>query len=254
MPKSPPKHLISSSFALTLIHADWLPFLTIRPTMIDPKSIAYPLLLTDCSTPGLRAGILGPNGWLAYKHSEGETGSMLFLVVKQLLESTSLSLKDLQSFAYCDGPGSTLGIRINSMALRTWNSLVDNPRPIYAYRSLVAAGIMIRSEMDEKGDFTVLSDLRKHSWNALQVRAESNAGDIQVVSQEDIGDWPCPRYFIQQRIHSPGLPPESKAIRYDLEAIGPQASFLSNLSEVETPEVFQTTTTEFKKWSPSRHR
>ena len=222
--------------------------------MTDPKSIRYPLLLTDCSAPGVRAGILGETGWLAYENLEGETGSALFHAVEALLTKTGLSLEDMQSFAYCAGPGSTLGIRINSMALRTWNSLGTSPKPIYAYRSLVAATVLIRSELKESGPFTVLSDLRRRSWNALAVDEHATPGEIQIVEEDVLPAWPEPRFFIQQRIHTPGIPHGATVIRYDLETIGPMAEFLATLTQVDSPKVFQTTTTKFKKWTPTRHR
>ncbi len=222
--------------------------------MIEPQTIAYPLLLTDCTAPGVRAGILGEHGWLAYVKLEGETGSTLFEAVKQLLTDTKLSLDELQSFAYCEGPGSTLGIRINSMALRTWVSISPGTKTIYTYRSLEAAGMLIELERKTETVFTVLSDLRKNSWNALRFSPETDSDEIRVASAEELSDWPETRYFIQQRIHSPGMPPGAKLIDYDLKALGSQSHFLASLRKVEKPEIFQTTTTEFKKWTPNRHR
>lgn len=222
--------------------------------MIEPQTIAYPLLLTDCSAPGVRAGILGEHGWLAYVKLEGETGSKLFKAVKQLLAETNLQLKELQSFVYCEGPGSTLGIRINSMALRTWTSISPIVQTIYTYRSLEAAGMLIALERKDENTFTVLSDLRKNSWNALRFDQETDSDEIRVASAEELSDWPETRYFIKQRIHSPGMPPGAELIDYDLEALGPQPHFLASLRKVEKPEIFQTTTTEFQKWTPNRHR
>ena len=221
---------------------------------MDPKTIAFPLLLTDCSAPGVRAGILGQTGWLAYINLEGETGSKLFEAVKLLLKQTEFQLEDIQSFAFCEGPGSTLGIRINSMALRTWLSLSDAPKPIYAYRSLVAASILIGAKRDDQSPFTVLSDLRKNNWNGLKVSPENESESIQTVTLEELSDWPSDRFYIQQRIHSPGVPPDTEQIDYDLKSLGTNPQFLACLRPVEKPDIFQTTKTEFKKWTPSRHR
>ena len=222
--------------------------------MIDPQTIAFPLLLTDCSAPGVRAGILTEKGWKAYTRLEGETGATLFEAVKQLLQRTNLDLDQLKSFAYCEGPGSTLGIRINSMALRTWNSLFDSPKPIYAYRSLVAARYLVEELGKADDSFSMLSDLRKNSWNGLRVETNEPKQEVQTVSADDIDTWPSPRFFIQQRIHSPGSPAGSEIIDYDLESLGTHQGFLASFTQVEKPEVFQTTTTEFKKWTPTRHR
>lgn len=222
--------------------------------MTEREEIPTPQLVTDCSAPGVRAGILGNNGWLSYQMLEGETGAVLFQAVKQLLSTSQLSLKDIRSFAYCEGPGSTLGIRINAMALRTWISLEQTTRPVFAYRSLDAATNMVNFTHPELTDFSILSDFRKHAWNGTKVVAGSSVSKIEVVTAEDIEAWPTPRYFIQQRIHSPGLPPDTTQIDYDLEPVGNSDCFWKLLRLVENPGVFQTTNTEFKKWVPSRHR
>lgn len=249
-----PKSLAESPFALALIPTGQPPFLLLNTSMMDPQSIAFPLLLTDCSAPGVRAGILGKNGWLAYTHRQGETGSTLFDAVKQLLEDAGLGLEDIQSFAYCEGPGSTLGIRINSMALRTWISLSGSPKPVFAYRSLEAARLLIAGQETPPASFSVLSDLRKHCWNGLRVHPDTPDPEIQIVSEDALGSWPSPRYFIRQRIHSPGIPNDVEVIDYDLEPLGSRPSFRQSFTRVDQPEVFQTTTTEFKKWTPNRHR
>ena len=104
----------------------------------------YPLLLTDCSALGTRAGLLGESGWLAYGSYSGEVSAVLFEAVKDILTRSRLRLQDIQGFVHCEGPGSTLGIRINAMAIRTWNSLTETPRPVYVYRSLPAAGLLVQ--------------------------------------------------------------------------------------------------------------
>ena len=222
--------------------------------MAESENIPYPLLLTDCSAPGVRVGLLCQNGWLAYENRTGETGAALFQVVKELLSKAKLGLEDIQAFGYCEGPGSTLGIRINAMALRTWVSLSVEPKPVFAYRSLEAAAILIKQTKTPGTDFSILSDLRKNSWNGAIVTDQAQKPEIGRVTIDELKDWPKPRYFIQQRIHSPGLPPGSEQIEYDLELIGTNPAFLNLLRPVEQANVFQTTTTDFKKWTPSRHR
>jgi hypothetical protein len=222
--------------------------------MAECDEISFPLLVTDCSAPGVRVGILAESGWLAYEKNEGETGAVLFQAIKQVLSTAHLSLKNIGSFAFCEGPGSTLGIRINAMALRTWTSLAETEKQVFAYRSLNAAAILINHTQPDVSVFCILSDLRKNSWNGSQVISGNPPSNIEVVSREAIDTWPMPRYFIQQRIHSPGLPPDSTRLEYDLEPIGNSQSFLDLLKLVEMPTVFQTTNTQFKKWVPTRHR
>jgi tRNA threonylcarbamoyladenosine biosynthesis protein TsaB len=222
--------------------------------MVERDEIPFPLLLTDCSAPGVRAGILGDSGWMAYQQKDGETGSVLFETVKQLLFECRLSLQDIRSFAYCEGPGSTLGIRINAMALRTWNQLTEIPRPIYAYRSLGAAAVLRKQNDPGAEIFAVLSDLRKDFWNGLKVDSNKAPGTIGTVTAKELESWPGQRFFIQQRIHSPGLPKGAAPLDYHLESMPAAKAFPELLRPVDQPTVFQTTQTTFKQWTPSRHR
>ncbi|MCB1123520.1 MAG: hypothetical protein KJT03_18350 [Verrucomicrobiae bacterium] len=222
--------------------------------MILPKEIPYPVLVTDCSSPGVCVGILDESGWSAYSKWDGDTVADLFKGVKQVLQLSGFKLEELGGFAYCEGPGSTMGIRINAMAIRTWNQIFKNPKPVYAYRSLAAAALMVRRSLRGTGSFSVLSDLRKGAWNGLKCETEPVQESIAVVNTRDLETWPRPIYFVQQRIHSPSHPDQSVRLDYDIESIGASQEFAGLWRWVVKPDVFQTTKTEFKKWTPSRHR
>lgn len=218
------------------------------------EDIPYPILLTDCSAPGVRVGVLDPSGWPAYCRLEGETVAELFKAVDQVLKGSGLSLEDLGGFTYCEGPGSTMGIRINAMAIRTWNQITGTPKPVYAYRSLPAAALLIQEQQPRSGSFSLFSDLRKNAWNALRCGPDSAGASITVVHARELETWPRPFYFLQQRLHSPSRPEEALDLDYDLKPVGPLQAFAHLWRQADPPGVFQTTRTEFKKWTPTRHR
>ena len=222
--------------------------------MTAVKSMPYPLLLTDCSAPGVRVGILDKSGWLAYTSRNGEAVAALFEAVETVLAQTGLALEDLGGFAYCEGPGSTLGIRINLMALKTWNSLYAHPRPVFAYQSLQAAALIIRSTSLAQSDFVIFSDLRKGVWNACKVDDAGMISPIEAVDRTALDGWSGRRFYLRQRLYSPGPPPEAQSLEYDLKPLGTSREFLKLFAAVEEPGVFQTTITEFKRWEPQRHR
>lgn len=224
--------------------------------MFPSHALPYPLLVTDCSTTGARVGVLDQRGWLDYRNLPGETGSVLFEGVRQVLGKSSISLNDLAGYSYCEGPGSTLGIRINAMALRTWISLSKKPKPVYAYKSLEAAALQVlnRNPGAIESTFALFSDLRKNAWNGCRVDPDGTIGPIEVVGENALKEWPSHRFFIQQRIHSPGSPPDSVKLDYDLECLGSCLEFRKLFRRTDKVTVFQTTTTAFKKWVPQRHR
>lgn len=220
-----------------------------------PKTleIPFPLLVTDCSCPGIRAGVLGSNGWISYITKTGETGAALFNAVKEILARAKLGLEDLAGFAYCEGPGSTLGIRINAMAIRTWNTLSSETKPIFAYKSLEAAACLIRESRRASREFAVFSDFRKHAWNGCSTVATGDYSKIEIVGEAAIKSWPNQRYFIQQRIHSLGKAPGSELIDYDLGPLGEATPFLDLLEKCDKPTAYLVNKPEFKKWTPKRH-
>jgi len=225
-----------------------------NPEMTEQTPIPYPLLVTDCSSPGARVGILTETGWLAYQIKSGETGAVLFQAVKEVLSETGLSLSQMAGYAYCEGPGSTLGIRINAMALRTWISLEDQPPLLFSFKSLEAAACLIRETEARQEAIAVFSDYRKESWNACSLDQQGHFSSIEIVDLKSLDSWQQEQYFVQQRIHSPGRPPKSKLIHYDLQPLGTSSRFIQLLQLKDKPTVFQTSSTTFKKWVPQRHR
>ena len=232
----------------------WGHLLKSNSTVSEQNTITYPLLVTDCSCPGARVGILVKSGWLGYRNKSGETGAALFQAVKEVLNESGLSLNQLAGFAYCEGPGSTLGIRINAMALRTWISLAEQPPLLFSFKSLEAAVCMIRETESNKDAIAVFSDFRKESWNVCLSDHVGQYSPIEIIELTALASLEQDQYFVQQRIHSPGRPPNSRSINYDLDPLASSDQFIKLLKLREQPTVFQTSTTTFKKWVPERHR
>ncbi len=222
--------------------------------MAETLKITFPLLVTDCSCPGIRAGILHSDGWAAYTSKTTETGAAFFEAVKELLKQSKLTLSDIAGFAFCEGPGSTLGIRINAMAINTWNALQPNPRPIFAFKSLEAAACIARKTQAIAGPLAVFSDFRKNAWNGCVSRTSDEYSPIEIVNKSAIGSWPEQRYFVQQRIHSPGSAPGTIPLDYDLEPLGLAGALGSLLNQCNKPTAFVVEKPEFKRWTPERHR
>ena len=51
--------------------------------------------------------------------------------VFECLDELGADIGSVRAFAFCEGPGSILGIRTSAMALRAWNVL--RPRPMFGY-------------------------------------------------------------------------------------------------------------------------
>jgi len=211
-----------------------------------------PLLILDASCPMAQAGLLRagqPPSWIQL---EGEVAATLFEAVQTLLKSADLPLEAIQSWAFSEGPGSTMGIRISGMAIQSWQALRPRPLPLYAFRSLDAASRIVANTHKDLNSWLICSDLRKTCWNSMPASREALSGDIQVQEEKDLPSE-GQRFFLQQRLFSPSQPANCINLDYDLSKLGNE-DWQALLHPVEKPQALQTTTTTFKKWKPERHR
>jgi tRNA threonylcarbamoyladenosine biosynthesis protein TsaB len=131
------------------------------------------LVLDGSARVGVRVGVLADGRWVGQGVSPDGALEALFGCVQAALAEAGLSLADIRSFALCVGPGSVLGIRIASLAVRSWSAL--EPRPIFVWESLAG---MARSALavGEKGPFLVAAESRLKRWHALEVAADGSMG------------------------------------------------------------------------------
>lgn len=258
---APPSFVPLRHLASARSHPSSFPFLPLTPATIVVSRVevmpnctldAFPLLVTDASSVGAQVGIMGRDGWMAFHSERGATSKTLFASVQRLLAETGLHLGDLHGFIFCEGPGSTMGIRINCMALRTWVWLNADRPSVYAYKSLEAMALIQSDRMGHP--FAIFSDLRTDRWNAIRVDAPGQSSPVQAVTSKDLENWPDTRYHLHQRVYSPALPPGSQLLPYDIEPLQSPNHFTGLIRRVRTPKPFQTTETTFKKWVPQRHK
>ena len=112
-----------------------------------------PLLVIDSASARIQVGVFGgPEG--RWATSEEEAGNGLFRCV----ESLGVDLSSVRGFAFAEGPGSVLGIRIAAMALRTWCAL--EPRPVFAYHALA-----LLAQALGRPDLGLIADARRDAWH-----------------------------------------------------------------------------------------
>ena len=131
------------------------------------------LVLDGSARAGVRVGVLSGGRWVGQGISPDGALEGLFGCVEAALADARLKFGDIRSFALCVGPGSVLGIRIASLAVRSWSAL--EPRPTFVWESLAA---IARSALaaGEKGPFLVAAESRLKRWHALEVSADGALG------------------------------------------------------------------------------
>ncbi len=206
------------------------------------------LVLDGSARAGVRVGVLSDGRWMGQGISSDGALEGLFGCVEAALAEAKLSLGDIRSFALCVGPGSVLGIRIASLAVRSWAAL--EPRPIFVWESLAA---IARSALaaGEKGPFLVAAESRLKRWHALEVGADGtlgapfeaeaaqlNASGLRVLASSEAAPAVLTSHV--------AVPPPWSA----LPTFFAQAGFLREESRPDALNVAN----DFATWSGERHR
>ncbi len=206
------------------------------------------LVLDGSARAGVRVGVLSGGRWVGQGISPEGALEGLFGCVEAALANAKLTLADIRSFALCVGPGSVLGIRIASLAVRSWAAL--EPRPIFVWESLAA---IARSALaaGEKGPFLVAAESRLKRWHALEVAADGtlgapfeaeaaqlNASGLRVLASSDAAPAVLTSHV--------AVPPPWSA----LPTFFAQTGFLREESRPDALNVAN----DFATWSGERHR
>jgi tRNA threonylcarbamoyladenosine biosynthesis protein TsaB len=212
------------------------------PSLREILAAHAPLLLLDAASTQVQVGLFdraGPAHWAA---AGEEAGVALFRGV----ESLGVDLAAVRAFAFCEGPGSILGIRTAAMALRVWNALAV--RPIFAFRSLeiVAHDLARRDPLES---FSVIADARRGGWHRIEVAAGAVGALQRVEAAALAGVLYLPENF---RIWA-ARPAETRTVAYDLATLLPRLAETDLFRPTEAPDAFLHEDPSYQTWTPRIH-
>jgi tRNA threonylcarbamoyladenosine biosynthesis protein TsaB len=193
------------------------------------------LLLIDAASSRVQAGFFDGNAAARWESSDDEAGVALFRCVERL----GVNPTDVAAFAFCDGPGSVLGIRTSAMAVRAW--CVLRPRPVFAYTSLaVVAHALGRAELG------VIADARRDSWHHYQI----GRGLRRVPAAELSGELVMPENFR----HWSAAPAQLGRVPYALADLLPRVADADLFQATDAPDAFLHEEPSYVTWTPQIHR
>lgn len=198
------------------------------------------LLLIDSASARVQVG-LWHQGRVSWRTTEAEASAGVFACTENLLAERRLAVSDLDTYVFCEGPGSVLGIRTAAVALRTWRVL--NPAPAYAYQSLaVAAHALARPGVN------VIADARRDSWHILRLGETLR----RVPTAELNGECVMPEGFR----HWTPLPPALGRTTYDLAEIFARPELLDAdlFHASQEPDAFMHEEPSYVTWTPRVHQ
>ena len=169
------------------------------------------------------------------------------------LQKANLHLEEIKGFLYCEGPGSTLGIRLSVMALRTWLTFpVFKNTPIYAYNSFRMGSALLQIE-GTSPPFHIFSENRKDFWNVLSVSNKKKLPLLNQITTEQLSKLKGPFFHLPQ--HKSLLSSHrGQSLQYSLQKLPAIIKLPGLIRKVETPLPLVGSKTEYVKWNKERHR
>ena len=192
-----------------------------------------PLLLIDAASARIQVGLLEAGATARWTSRSEEAGVGIF----ECLDELDVAIESVRSFAFCEGPGSILGIRISAMAIRTWNAI--SPRPTFGY-----FGLAVVAQALGRPDLTVIADARRGQWHRLVLGGALG----RVPSSELAGELATPEGFR----HWDPLPPNTAQTPYDLQDLFARGAVAgADLFRLAaSPDAFLHQEPSYAKWVP----
>ncbi len=211
------------------------------PALREILTTHAPLLLIDAASARVQVGMLGPGTSARWASAEEEAGTGLFRCLEQLGVDPDLPA----AFAFCEGPGSLLGIRTTAMAIRTWLAL--RPRPVFAYQSLaIVAHALARPHV------SVISDARRNAWHCTTV---DTTGHLLALRRLPTADLSGPLVTPEGFRHWSALPAGSvETTRYDLETLLPTVADADLFRATAEPDAYLHEEPSYLTWTPKVHQ
>jgi tRNA threonylcarbamoyladenosine biosynthesis protein TsaB len=196
-----------------------------------------PLLLIDAASATVQVGLLGIGAPARWSARADEAGVGLF----ECLDELDVGIGSVRSFAFCEAPGSILGIRTSAMALRTWNAL--DPKPTFAY-----VGLAVVAQAVGRPEVGVIADARRGLWHHFVL-----GGRLERVPAAGLsGELMTPEGFR----HWDPLPPRTTPTSYDLASLLalPSVADADLFRETAAPDAYLHQEPSYAKWTPQIHR
>jgi|CZKI01.1.fsa_nt_gi tRNA threonylcarbamoyladenosine biosynthesis protein TsaB len=196
-----------------------------------------PLLLIDAASATVQVGLLDVSAPARWSSRTEEAGVGVF----ECLDDLGVEIGLVRSFAFCEAPGSILGIRTSAMAIRTWNIL--GPRPTFAYVALaVVAHAVGRPQVG------MIADARRGLWHRFAL----GGGFERVPAAGLSGELMTPEGFR----HWDPLPPHTALTSYGVASLLalPRVADADLFRETAAPDAYLHQEPSYAIWTPQIHR
>jgi hypothetical protein len=204
-------------------------------------------LVVDASSGSIQVGIPVSEEWLHVESVELPALEGLFMATSGVLKKIGRELSEVDALFFCQGPGSTLGLRISAAFVKTilWES--NGQVPIYSYNALDLA-----SRMLERPPLHLQAPFRK-GWRFVRFQNGDSAIGTKEIheSEEALSHFPESYHLPDPRGNAESID-ASKMLTYDLSRSKGLLDLELVALPVESPEVYSPAPPSFKKWKAER--
>ena len=216
---------------------------TFQKDKISPEQIS---LLVDASTNPIQIGIPNSNGWETLVRCEDQALEGLFSATEKVLEQSKIMISQVDQIFYCEGPGSTLGLRLAAAFIRTlqWSHPKQGLK-VFSFNALDLAAKLAPIEN------AVIQAPFRIGFRFVRIPDEGSfVSEKKILPEEEaLADYQDSYHLPDVRKRSKEVNPK-KTLVYDLSNI----RGLYDLGSVSKPcsviVPYNPRAPQFKKWSP----
>lgn len=207
------------------------------------------LLVIDTCAPRAEASLWldGASAPAARAELEAEASSSLPAIVARVLAAPAAGVRriqDLDAVAFCDGPGSVLGVRLAAAALRAWRAV----RPGLSLHSFHSLPLLAAAHPG----LAVVADARRDSWHAVLPDAPHTLRRVASAELAALGPLGTPEGFRRWSALPPGVEP--RALPWSAAALLAAAPDEPFFNEAPEPEAFLHEAPSYVAWTPRVHQ
>ena len=204
-------------------------------------------LVVDASSSSVQVGLAEAEGWTHLETLELPPLEGLFAATARVLKKGRTSLSEIEEIFFCEGPGSTLGLRITAAFVKSILWEREGKVSLFAYNALDLA-----CRMGPKPPLRLQAPFRK-GWRFLRTQeGENPIGHKQIMeSEEAFARFPESHHLPDYRSPQDSVPP-SLRVTYDLAETGGLEDLEKVSTPTDSPSVYSPKPPAFKKWEPVR--
>jgi hypothetical protein len=219
--------------------------------LADPASPTPPpsiSLVVDASGSPIHMGIASSDGWEKLEKDNAQAMEGVFQLVEKIFHGDPYSLKNVTKIYYCEGPGSTLGLRLAAAFVKTllWES--EGRITLFQYNALDLAALI-----PDSPPASLQAPFRRGRRFVRTPSKDSEyVGDKKILDEEAaLTEYPDSLHLPDPRGSSLNIPSKSM-LSYDLAML----SGLQDLEKIsvstDQPEPYSPEPMIFKKWIPAQ--